>query len=142
MGSNRTAAPPIKFPARNLDPWLRGPTCPNPACERIPLVPAASMPRPESCAGLPLGCPSCGEGCDGTPDQIAAVERAEASWIRALKRDEKRARREHRVVAGGGTVAPQPTRTRGTRAVQQRLFEDIRAEPPLLSPAVEEALGP
>lgn len=62
---------------RGLDPWNAGPVCPD--CT-VPLVRAEGMSRPESCVGLPLGCPACGEGCDGTPEQIAAVVAAGKAW--------------------------------------------------------------
>lgn len=53
-------------------------------CGGVPLVPAADMPREgEATGGKPLGCPACGEGYDGTPEQIA---RAQADSDAATKR--------------------------------------------------------
>lgn len=72
----RMAGPPSAEPG--LSPWAVGPTCPD--CHGTPLVPSHDLNRPESAAGLPLGCPACGEGCDGTPEQIEAVMAAHRAW--------------------------------------------------------------
>jgi hypothetical protein len=113
----RMAAPPL--PHRNLDAWMRGPTCPD--C-RIPLVLPDEMNWPESCCGLPLGCPACGEGCDGTPEQITAVRRASAMYRRVTAKDEARARAEGRILAAGGSIAPPRVRARRPRREQLNLF--------------------
>jgi hypothetical protein len=55
----------------SVAPWRLGPICPE--C-RVPLVMAVELGRSEESFGLPLGCPACGKACDGTLEQIAAVE--------------------------------------------------------------------
>lgn len=64
----------------NLRPWKPAAAAKVPApvcapCGGVPLVPAADMPREgEATGGKPLGCPACGEGYDGTPEQIALAQ--------------------------------------------------------------------
>ena len=72
--TDRRPGPPCAEPG--LDPWNLGPTCPDCA---IPLVPREDMPRPEACDG-PMGCPCCGEPCNGTYEQIDEVMRLHALY--------------------------------------------------------------
>lgn len=61
-------------------PWHDTATCEDPTCLG-PMVPAGSMPNGYGGPpGTRIACAACGEGCIGSPEDVAKVERAYRAW--------------------------------------------------------------